>query len=160
MSVSIPQPFRTRIVSPVTVNGIPDTFTIHVGTLPTITLNVEHLPAIHLSIDHIPKVQLGVDPVELRLTEFPSIRGHLPADFCVGLSLLGLELAQVRLCGEAQIITEPYKPNPCEVCGPAPPPPPTPAPPAGIAASVPAAAAAQMAAPRRAAAKRRGRKGG
>jgi hypothetical protein len=23
----------------------------------------------------------------------------------------------IRLCGEAQIITEPYRPNPCESCG-------------------------------------------
>ncbi|MGH2707938.1 MAG: hypothetical protein ACRDJK_06545, partial [Actinomycetota bacterium] len=57
--------------------------------------------------------------VEIRLTEFPRIRGHLPADFCVGLSVMGIELMNVRLCGEAQIITEPYQPNPCEVCGPA-----------------------------------------
>jgi hypothetical protein len=59
-----------------------------------------------------------VDPVELRLTEFPSIRGHLPADFSVGVSVMGMELAAIRLCGEAQIITEPYEPNPCEHCGP------------------------------------------
>lgn len=123
MSVSIPQPFKTKLVSPiavdpVTVNGIPDTFHIHVEKLPTISLSVEKLPAIHLSIDNIPKIQLGVDPVEIRLTEFPSIRGHLPADFCIGLSVMGLELMNLRLCGEAQIITEPYHPNPCEVCGP------------------------------------------
>ncbi len=117
MGVDIPQPFRTRVVSPVTVNGIPDTFNLHIKELPAIHLNVDSLPAIHLSIDHIPKVQLAVDPVEIRLTEFPSIRGHLPADFCVGLSVLGFELANVRLCGEAQIITEPYTPNPCEHCG-------------------------------------------
>lgn len=133
MSVSIPQPFKTKLVgpiavdpitlepmtvNPVTVNGIPDTFHIFLEKLPTISLSVEKLPAIHLSIDNIPKIQLGVDPVEIRLTEFPSIRGHLPADFNVGLSVMGMELMNVRLCGEAQIITEPYRPNPCEVCGP------------------------------------------
>lgn len=118
MSVDIPQPFKTKLVSPVTIDGIPDTFHIDVTHLPTIVLNVEHLPAIHLSIDNIPKIQLGVDPVEIRLTELPSIRGHLPADFCVGLSLFGVELANIRLCGEAQIITEPYVPTPCETCGP------------------------------------------
>jgi hypothetical protein len=120
MSVSIPQPFRTRIEGPVRLTGLPTTYTVNVDRLPTLRLAVEQLPTIHLSIERIPKVQLGVDPVELRLTEFPSIRGHLPADFCVGLSLLGLDLAAIRLCGEAQIITEPYRPNPCEVCGPAP----------------------------------------
>ena len=118
MSVDIPQPFKTKLVSPITVDGIPDTFHIHVDHLPTIALNVEHLPEIHLSIDNIPKIQLGVDPVEIRLTEFPSIRGHLPADFSVGLSVMGFDLLSLRLCGEAQIITEPYRPNPCEVCGP------------------------------------------
>lgn len=121
MSVSIPQPFRTRIegpIGPVTVGGIPDTFHINVDSLPVIHTAIDSLPVIHLSIDNIPKIQLGVDPVEIRLTEFPSIRGHLPADFAVGFSVLGMELATIRLCGEAQIITEPYDPNPCEVCGP------------------------------------------
>jgi hypothetical protein len=87
------------------VAGIPDTF--------------------HINIDNLPKIQLGLDPVTLNpvtlnlaVTEIPNIRGHLPADFCVGISILGLELFSIRLCGEAQIITEPYQPNPCERCGP------------------------------------------
>ena len=105
--------------------GFPDDFDVDLDLdgsldlnigLPTITLNI--LPA-HLSIDNIPKIQLGVDPIEIRLTQIPSVRAHVPADFCVGLSVLGYELANVRLCGEAQIITEPYRPNPCEICGPA-----------------------------------------
>jgi hypothetical protein len=118
MSVEIPQPFKTKVVSPVTIDGIPDTFHIDVTNIPTITLNIEHIPQIDFNIVDIPKIQLGVDPVEIRLTELPSIRGHLPADFCVGLSVLGMELMNVRLCGEAQIITEPYVANPCEGCGP------------------------------------------
>lgn len=118
MSVDIPQPFKTKLVSPITVDGIPDTFHIDVQHIPTIVLNVEHLPQIDFNVVGIPKIQLGVDPVELRLTEFPSIRGHLPADFAVGLQVMGMDLMTVRLCGEAQIITEPYVPNPCERCGP------------------------------------------
>lgn len=118
MGVDIPQPFDSSVsgsigasvsgslgaVGPVTVAGIPDTF--------------------HINIDKLPKIQLGLDPVTLNpvtlnlaITEIPNIRGHLPADFCVGLSLLGIELLNIRLCGEAQIITEPYVPNPCERCG-------------------------------------------
>ena len=128
MSVEIPQPFKTKVVSPVTIAGIPDTFHIDVTHIPTIFLNVEHLPQIDFNIVDIPKIRLGVDPVEIKLTEFPSIRGHLPADFCVGLSVMGLELMNVRLCGEAQIITEPYVPNPCERCGPTLTPKPDPAP--------------------------------
>jgi hypothetical protein len=113
MGVDIPQPFHSVLDGPVAVSGIPSTFTI----------NVDRLPALHLNVDTLPKIQLGLDPVELkpielRLTEFPSIRGHLPADFCVGLSVFGMEIANIRLCGEAQIITEPYRPNPCETCGP------------------------------------------
>jgi len=116
MSVDIPQPFvldggidthlgggvDTRLSGTVGTNisGIPTTFTIN--------------------IDRLPKIQLGVDPVALNLSikELPSMRVHLPADFRVGLSLFGIELANVRLCGQAMAINEPYKPNPCEICGP------------------------------------------
>lgn len=118
MSVDLPDVFHVEVddlapvtvdsvgpVGPVTIAGIPDTYHIH--------------------IEELPKIQIGVDPVEIRpvevsmrLKEIPSIRGHLPADFSVGFSLLGVELAKIRLCGEAQMITEPYRPNPCEICGP------------------------------------------
>jgi hypothetical protein len=121
----VPQPFRSIIsgslgsvgpvtiggslgaVGPVTVAGIPDTFHIHIEKLPKIAIGVDPLT-------------LNLSPVTLNvgITEIPNIRGHLPADFSVGLSVFGIELACVRLCGEAQIITEPYRPNPCERCGP------------------------------------------
>lgn len=69
----------------------------------------------------IPKLTVGLDPISadvtVRLREIPSIRTHIPANFTLGLSLLGYELACLRLCGEAQVITEPYDPNPCEECG-------------------------------------------
>jgi hypothetical protein len=91
-------------VGPVTVAGIPDTF--------------------HIFLEKLPKIQLGVDPVTInpveigiKLEKIPDTRVHLPADFRVGLSLLGVELMCVRLCGEAMAITEPYVPNPCERCG-------------------------------------------
>jgi hypothetical protein len=98
-------------VGPVTVAGIPSSYTISVQSLPKVTLGIDPIT--------INKVQLGVDPVELRMSveKIPDIRAHLPADFHVGLSLLGMELMCVRLCGEAQMITEPYVPNPCERCG-------------------------------------------
>lgn len=125
MGVEIPQPFDSSVsgsigaslsgslgaVGPVTVAGIPDTFHI----------NVDHLPKIQLGVDPITlnPLTLTVNPVDLNLSikQIPNIRGHLPADFCVGFSILGLELLSIRLCGEAQIITEPYRPNPCEQCG-------------------------------------------
>jgi hypothetical protein len=100
-------------IGPVTVAGIPSTFDI----------NIDKLPDVHIDVDKLPKIQLGLDPVtinpldlNLSIKEIPNIRGHLPADFCVGLSIMGMELLSVRLCGEAQIITEPYIPNPCERC--------------------------------------------
>jgi hypothetical protein len=98
-------------VGPVTVAGIPSTFHINVDTLPKVQLGIDPIT--------LNKVQLGLDPVELHMSidRIPDVRAHLPADFRVGLSLLGLELLCVRLCGEGQMITEPYHPNPCERCG-------------------------------------------
>ena len=78
-------------VGPVTLAGIPDTYSVAISSLPDLNL---------------------------RIKEIPSIRAHVPADFRLGLSLLGVELAALHLCGEAQIITEPYVPNLCELCGP------------------------------------------
>jgi hypothetical protein len=90
----------------------------------------DHIPKpFVLEINEIPKIQLGIDEVQLasdpleikpvdvsvRLKELPSIRIHLPADFKVGMAVLGLEFLSVRLCGEAQVITEPYERNPCDV---------------------------------------------
>lgn len=97
---------KVGAVGPVTVDGIPDTYHIDVQSLPVIEVDLK-------------PVTLTVNPVDvgIRLEKIPDIRGHLPADFSVGLSLLGVELACVRLCGEAQVITEPYRPNPCEECG-------------------------------------------
>ena len=103
-------------VGPVTVAGIPSSFTISIQSLPKVSLGIDPIT--------INKVQLGIDPLEIKPVEMhmsidkiPDIRAHLPADFHVGLSLLGMELMCVRLCGEAQMITEPYVPNPCERCG-------------------------------------------
>ena len=114
MSVNIPQSFEITV---------PDA-NIDANIDGTINANLTGIPDhLTLTIDRLPKIQLGIDPVEikpldlsLRIKEFPSLRVHLPADFRVGLSLLGMELLTVRLCGKAQAITEPFKPNPCEVC--------------------------------------------
>ena len=78
-------------VGPVTLAGIPDTYTVGISSLPDLNL---------------------------RIKEIPSLRVHVPANFRLGLSVLGVELAALNLCGEAQIITDPYTPNPCERCGP------------------------------------------
>jgi hypothetical protein len=87
-------------------------------------LGVDVPTSYSLDITHIPKISIGLDPitvnpleVSVRLKEIPSIRTHVPANFILGLSVLGYDLACVRLCGEAQVITEPYVQNPCEHCG-------------------------------------------
>lgn len=92
----------------VDLSGIPTTFTIKVLEIPKITVG----------LDPITIEPITVRPLDLtlRVREFPSVRAHLPANFSVGLSILGYELMCLRLCGEAQVITEPYEPNPCEVC--------------------------------------------
>lgn len=89
---SLPDLTITEIgaVGPVTLAGIPDRYTVAISELPD--LNV-------------------------RIREIPSIRAHIPANFRLGFSVLGVELAALNLCGEAQVITEPYAPNPCERCG-------------------------------------------
>ncbi len=79
-------------VGPVTLAGIPDNFTVAVSSLPDLNL---------------------------RIKEIPRIRAHIPAHFRLGLSVFGIEVAALNLCGEAQVITEPYVPNPCEGCPPA-----------------------------------------
>jgi hypothetical protein len=82
-----------------------------------VNLDVTHLPRI--TIDPITINPLTINPLDLslRIKEVPSLRTHIPADFSLGLSVLGYDIACLRLCGEAQVINEPYRPNPCEICG-------------------------------------------
>jgi hypothetical protein len=89
---SLPDLTITEIgaVGPVTLAGIPDRYTVAISELPDLNL---------------------------RIREIPNIRAHVPANFRLGFSILGVELGALHLCGEAQVITEPYEPNPCERCG-------------------------------------------
>jgi len=95
----------------VDLSGIPSSY----------SLNVTNIPKIQVGVD---KLTVGLDPitiepldVSVRLKEIPFIRTHVPALFTLGLSVLGYDLLCAKLCGEAQVITEPYHPNPCEHCG-------------------------------------------
>lgn len=100
---------------PVTLSGIPDTYTIKVPEIDKIEFGVDPLE----STLTLKPVELNLGPIDtsVSIKEIPSVRAHLPVNYCVGLSMFGVELAAVRLCGEGMVITEPYKPNPCEVCG-------------------------------------------
>lgn len=80
---------------------------------------------VNLGIIEVKPLQVNLGPIEvrpidftLRIKEIPSVRVRLPMDYKVCVNLLGHELASVRLCGQGQIITEPYFANPCE-CRPA-----------------------------------------
>ena len=99
-------------MNPVTVDGIPSDFSIEIkDPIPTITLGPVTLTPVEATITLKP-----VD-VNIAVKELPETRTHLPADFNIGLSMLGMQLLGVRICGEAQMISEAYRPNPCEHCG-------------------------------------------
>jgi hypothetical protein len=93
-------------------------------------LAVDVPTAYDIDFTNIAKISIGiVDPITINpititpldvsvsIKEVPSLRTHVPANFTLGLSVLGYELACLRLCGEAQVINEPYVPNRCEICG-------------------------------------------
>lgn len=128
------------------MGGIPQNYTVDVNLDLVTPVELAGLPTnYHLDIGTLPKIQIGIDPITInpitvhpltlnpldisvRVKEAPSIRAHVPANFTVGFSLLGLQLVCIRLCGEAQVITEPYVPNPCEPCSALPLPTPLPVP--------------------------------
>lgn len=104
MSVKIPSSFDFGVDLGVDldISGIPSSFNIATKVEP-------------LSL-HLDMAPIEVKPIDfsLRLKEIPAIRAHLPLDYRVGLALLGREVLCVRLCGQGQVITEPYVANPCE----------------------------------------------
>jgi hypothetical protein len=103
----------------VTIGGIPSSYDFHIKEFP------KELPKFVFAVDplestvHFDPINLKIDPVEtsISIKQIPSTRTHLPANYSVALTFFGIEIAAVRLCGEGQIITEPYQPNPCEICG-------------------------------------------
>jgi hypothetical protein len=105
MSVNIPSSFDFGIDMGVDVSGLPTNYTINTNVAP-LTLN--------LSPIQIQPLELKPVDISLRLKEIPSVRVHLPLDYRLGFSVLGAEILCLRLCGQGQVITEPYAPNPCE----------------------------------------------
>lgn len=108
MSVKIPSSFDFSIDLGLDISGIPTDYTINTNVAP-LTLNLGPIQVLPLELKPL--------DLSLRLKEIPAIRAHLPLDYRVGLSLLGAELLCVRLCGQGQVITEPYVANPCESRG-------------------------------------------
>lgn len=105
MSVSIPSSFDFGVDLGVDldISGIPTAYSINANVAP-MSLNLG---------------PIDIRPIDfsLRVKEIPAIRAHLPLDYRVGLTLLGAEVVCVRLCGQGQVITEPYVANPCEARG-------------------------------------------
>lgn len=132
MSVDIPNPMGIDIYGDVPValsgsvgiSGVPDTFHLDVQHVPKLSIGIEKLSigvdplALSLSVRELPKIQVGVDKLNigLALVEFPSVRAHLPANFKLAFRLFNIDVACVEMCGEAQVITEPYVPHPAERC--------------------------------------------
>jgi len=107
MSVKIPSSFSFGIDVDLDLNGdldvrIPTSYQIDIPT------------DFSISIKELAPIELKPIDLSLRLKEIPSIRGHLPLNYKVGFNFLGREVACIHLCGQGQIITEPYVPYPCE----------------------------------------------
>jgi len=98
----------------VDLSGLPSTYTIDISNIPKIEIAPDPITLNPITLEPI-----TIEPLDISVSikEIPSIRAHIPALFTLGFSVLGYELFCARLCGEAQVITEPYHPNPCEHCG-------------------------------------------
>jgi hypothetical protein len=88
--------------------GIPTDFDLDLSGIPS---------DFSLDVTNLPNIKIEPLEVSLAITSIPSIRTHVPSTYTIGLSILGYELVALRLCGETQVITEPFRPNPCEICG-------------------------------------------
>ena len=102
-------------VGPITVAGIPNTYNYYVKEFPKLVIGVDPLKST-VTFDPI---SLSIAPIDtsISIKAIPSVRVHYPANYCVALSFFGVEVGAIRLCGEGQVITEPYHPTRCEVCG-------------------------------------------
>jgi len=81
------------------------------SSLPVALTVTNPLPEVDVAIKELPKINVGLDPVRIVLDP---LRCHLPVNMSIGFTLFGHQIAGIRICGEAQVITEPYVPNPCE----------------------------------------------
>jgi DNA-directed RNA polymerase subunit K/omega len=96
----------------VNIGGTDKPLKIAVTEIPEFKLNITNIPEFRLNVTNLPPLDLNIS---IKQVEVPRVRTHVPADFKLGLSLFGLEVICVRLCGEGQMITEPFVPNPCEI---------------------------------------------
>jgi hypothetical protein len=106
-----PQPLQVGA----TVNaGMDD---IRIREIAPITLSTTSTVSTRSTMDTTSRVEMG--DIRIRIVEIPRVRVHMPMHYDFGISLLGMELLSFSLCGESMVITEPYRPNECELCLPA-----------------------------------------
>ena len=124
MSVKIPSSFGIDLDVDLDVSGIPTDYDFQLSKIDKIDIGLDPIDI------RLAPVEIKPMDISFRIKEIPSIRAHFPVDYRLGLALMGNELLTLRLCGQAQTITEPYQPNPCE-CPPAQPLPKPPVKPVG-----------------------------
>jgi hypothetical protein len=115
IDLDIPNPWDFNIDADMSAN-----MGISIHELPKIILEVAPLEIKPLDISMELKplaMSMEIKPLDMsfRLKEIPSVRAHFPVDYKVCFGFLGIEIASIRFCGQAQIISEPYVPNPCEL---------------------------------------------
>jgi hypothetical protein len=104
--------------------NIPNEYWVHVDS----NGNTIHVDADldNIKITGLPKIELAdinvnvrvkeMARIDIAIKEIPDTRVHVPANYNLGLSVLGVCLVNLSLCGEAQIITEKYVPRRMELC--------------------------------------------
>jgi len=114
MSIKIPSSLGIDLDGDFDID-IPTTYAIGITDLPQIDINLRPLDVKIQPLDiNVRPLEIKPLDISLRLKEIPSIRAHLPLNYKVGFSLLGREIAGINLCGQGQLITEPYQAYPCE----------------------------------------------
>ena len=107
--VNIPSTYTVRLGSDgSTVRIDADLDNIQVKQLPRIELG-----DINMHVKELPTITLNSN---IAITQIPDVRAHLPAHFNFGISILGFDLINFCLSGEAQVITEKYVPHRVELC--------------------------------------------
>lgn len=115
--VEIPSEYKVHVDSNGTMFGVDANLDdIRIKEFPKIELG-----DINVAITELPPIDTNIavkelPEIKIALKEIPDTRVHLPANFNLGLSVLGVCLINLSLCGEAQIITEKYVPNRMELC--------------------------------------------
>lgn len=110
--------------------NIPNAYTITLAggaDLDLDNVRIKEIPVIRLdtAIKEIPKVTADIGLDNVRIRELPKIdadigikptRVHMPMNTQICVSVLGINLLKLSLCGENMMITEPYVPLRSERC--------------------------------------------